>query len=76
MAFFETDLVNKANSRPYLSQSYAKFISKAPLNLSLINSCSSQEIAQLLSKLYPQFATSKELKIKENSKNLQNSARI
>jgi predicted dienelactone hydrolase len=76
VAFFETHLVNKANYRPYLSESYAKFISKAPLNLSLINSSSSQEIAQLLSKLYPQFATSKELKIKENSKNLQKAARI
>lgn len=76
VAFFETHLVNKPNYRPYLSESYAKFISKAPLNLSLINSSNSEEIAQLLSKLYPQFATSKELKIKENSKNLQNTARI
>lgn len=76
VAFFETHLVNKPNYRPYLSESYAKFISKAPLNLSLINSSSSEEIRQLLSKLYPQFATSKELKIKENSKNLQNTARI
>ena len=76
VAFFETHLVNKPNYRPYLSESYAKFISKAPLNLSLINSSSSEEIAQLLSKLYRQFATSKELKIKENSKNLQNTARI
>lgn len=76
VAFFETHLVNKANYRPYLSESYAKFISKAPLNLSLINSSSSEEIAQLLSKLYPQFAISKELKIKENSKNLPKAARI
>ncbi len=76
VAFFETHLVNKANYRPYLSESYAKFISKAPLNLSLINSSSSEEIAQLLSKLYRQFPSSKELKIKENSKNLQNTARI
>ncbi|MGI2905887.1 alpha/beta hydrolase [Tolypothrix sp. VBCCA 56010] len=76
VAFFETHLLNKPNYRPYLSESYAKFISKAPLNLSLINSSSSEEIAQLLSKLYPQFATDKELKIKENSKNLQKAARI
>ncbi|GAX42675.1 hypothetical protein NIES4075_36780 [Tolypothrix sp. NIES-4075] len=76
VAFFETHLLNKPNYRPYLSESYAKFISKAPLNLSLINSSSSEEIAQLLSKLYPQFASSKELKIKENSKNLQKAARI
>lgn len=76
VAFFETHLVNKPNYRPYLSESYAKFISKAPLNLSLINSSSSEEIAQLLSKLYPQFATSKKLKIKENSKNLEKTARI
>jgi predicted dienelactone hydrolase len=64
VAFFETHLVSKENYRPYLSESYAKFISKAPLNLSLINSSSSEEIAQLLSKLYPQFAIPKELKIK------------
>ncbi|MGI8503780.1 MAG: alpha/beta hydrolase [Hassallia sp.] len=76
VAFFETHLVNKPNYRPYLSESYAKFISKAPLNLSLINSSSSEEIAQLLSKLYPQFATSKELKSKENSKKLQKPAAI
>ena len=76
VAFFETHLVNKPNYRPYLSESYAKFISKAPLNLSLINSSSSEEIAQLLSKLFPQFAISKELKIKENSKNLQKPAII
>ncbi|MCV3213177.1 alpha/beta hydrolase [Plectonema radiosum NIES-515] len=76
VAFFETHLVNKPNYRPYLSESYARFISKAPLNLSLINSSSSEEIAQLLSKLYPQFATSNKLKIKENSKNLEKTARI
>lgn len=38
LAFFETHLTNRQEYRPYLSASYANFISQSPLNLSLVQS--------------------------------------
>jgi predicted dienelactone hydrolase len=55
LAFFETNLRNQQDKRPYLSDSYAKFISKAPLNLTVVNSGATQQITQLLTQIYPNY---------------------
>jgi predicted dienelactone hydrolase len=52
VAFFKTHLCNQQEYRPYLSASYAQFISQAPLNLSLVDSGSKEEISQLLNSIY------------------------
>lgn len=45
--FFKVYLVNQAEYRPYLSNSYVKFIGASPFNLSLVQSLSDTTIAQL-----------------------------
>ncbi len=47
LAFFQTHLKNQQQYRPYLSAAYAKFISQAPLNLSLIKSFTAEQLAQI-----------------------------
>lgn len=48
LAFFQTYLRNRQEYRPYLSAAYAKSISQAPLNLSLIQSFTAEQLAQIL----------------------------
>ncbi|MCF4970064.1 alpha/beta hydrolase [Nostoc sp. CMAA1605] len=55
VAFFQTQLRNQSEYRPYLTASYAQSISQAPLNLSLVNSNSNEAITQLLDKLYQNY---------------------
>ncbi|MBW4642815.1 MAG: alpha/beta hydrolase [Goleter apudmare HA4340-LM2] len=52
VAFFQTHIRNQSEYRPYLSASYAQFISQAPLNLSVVNSGSGEAIAQLINRVY------------------------
>ncbi|QSJ20509.1 alpha/beta hydrolase [Nostoc sp. UHCC 0702] len=52
VAFFKTYLSNQQEYRPYLTASYAQFISQAPLNLSLVDSNSGEVISQLLNTVY------------------------
>jgi predicted dienelactone hydrolase len=52
VAFFQTHLRQQQNYRPYLTASYAKSISQAPLNLNLVSSSSSEPITQLLDRVY------------------------
>lgn len=54
LAFFQTHLLNQQQYRPYLSASYGKFISQAPLNLSLVQSFTAEQFAQIFSGTYPQ----------------------
>ena len=49
VAFLETHLLNRPEYRSYLQPSYAKFISKEPLNLSLLQSLSVAEFNQIWS---------------------------
>ena len=59
LAFFQTHLIDQQQYRPYLSASYAKFISQAPLNLSLVQSFTAEQFTQIFNRTYPQPATSK-----------------
>lgn len=52
VAFFQTHLGDYQEYKSYLTPFYAQFISKAPLNLSLINSSSKEVISQLLNQVY------------------------
>ncbi len=47
LAFFQTYLTNRQEYRPYLSASYATFISQPPLNLSLVQSFTAEQLAQI-----------------------------
>jgi predicted dienelactone hydrolase len=47
VAFFQTYLSNQQKYRPYLSASYAQFITQEPLNLSLIKSFSEEQLTQI-----------------------------
>jgi len=58
LVFFQTHLINQQQYRPYLSASYAKFISQAPLNLSLVQSFTAEQFAQIFNGTYPQSGTS------------------
>ncbi|MBW4503965.1 MAG: alpha/beta hydrolase [Scytonema hyalinum WJT4-NPBG1] len=59
LVFFQTHLIDQQQYRPYLSASYAKFISQAPLNLSLVQSFTAEQFAQIFNGTYPQSGTSK-----------------
>jgi predicted dienelactone hydrolase len=48
VAFFETHVLNNAAYQDYLQPSYAQHITQAPLNLSLLNSLSIDQLAQVL----------------------------
>ncbi|MEH2371530.1 alpha/beta hydrolase [Nostoc sp.] len=47
VAFLETHLLNRPEYRSYLQPSYAQFISKEPLNLSLLQSLSADQFNQI-----------------------------
>ncbi len=46
LAFFETYIANQPNYRPYLSASYAQFISQDPLRLSLVRSLNADQLTK------------------------------
>ncbi|MBD2440315.1 alpha/beta hydrolase [Nostoc sp. FACHB-110] len=46
VAFLESNLLNKPEYRAYLQPAYAQYISQTPLNLSLINSLTTDQLAQ------------------------------
>ncbi|MBH8563856.1 alpha/beta hydrolase [Nostoc sp. CENA67] len=48
VAFLETHLLNRSEYRSYLQPSYAQFLSQAPLNLSLLNSLSAEQLTQAI----------------------------
>jgi predicted dienelactone hydrolase len=48
LAFLETHLLNRQEYRSYLQPSYAQYISKQPLNVSLINSLTTDQLTQAL----------------------------
>lgn len=50
VAFFKTHIANQPESHSYLSASYAKFVSLAPLKLSLVQSFTAAKLAQVLNK--------------------------
>ncbi len=50
VAFMETHLANRSEYRSYLTPAYAKFISQAPLNLSLIQSLTPEQLQQIASR--------------------------
>lgn len=58
LAFFQTYLSNRQEYRPYLSASYAKFISQAPLNLDLVQSFTLEQLGQIFNRKSPPSATS------------------
>ncbi|MEH1938234.1 MAG: alpha/beta hydrolase [Nostoc sp.] len=54
VAFLETHLLKRPEYRSYLQPSYAKFISKEPLNLSLLQSLSADQFNQIWNGSIPQ----------------------
>ncbi|MFH7028498.1 MAG: alpha/beta hydrolase [Heteroscytonema crispum UTEX LB 1556] len=58
LAFLQTHLLNRAEYRPYLQPSYAKYISQAPLNLSLLQSLTPEQFTQAANGSTPQSAKS------------------
>jgi hypothetical protein len=52
----ETHLLNRPEYRSYLQPSYATFISKEPLNLSILQSLSVAQFNQIWSASIPQSA--------------------
>ncbi|MEH2458159.1 alpha/beta hydrolase [Nostoc sp.] len=54
VAFLETHLLNRPEYRSYLQPSYAIFISKEPLNLSLLQSLSADQFNQIWNGAIPQ----------------------
>lgn len=51
VAFLQTHLANRPEYRFYLSASYAKFISQAPLNLNLVRSFSAEKLTQAVEQI-------------------------
>jgi predicted dienelactone hydrolase len=56
VAFMETHLLNRPEYRSYLQPSYASFISKEPLNLSILQSLSVEQFNQIWKGSIPQSA--------------------
>ncbi|MFK0730638.1 MAG: alpha/beta hydrolase [Gloeotrichia echinulata GP01] len=56
VAFLQTHLLNRPEYRPYLQPSYAKYISQEPLNLSLLQSLTPDQLTQVLNGSTPQSA--------------------
>ncbi|MEA5514294.1 alpha/beta hydrolase [Nodularia sp. UHCC 0506] len=50
VAFWQTHLLNRPEYSPYLQPSYAQYLSQSPLNLSLLNSFSTDKLNQALKK--------------------------
>lgn len=48
IAFFQTHLAQQPEYQPYLSSSYAQFISREPLNLSLVDALAVGSLPELL----------------------------
>ncbi|MEA5504855.1 alpha/beta hydrolase [Halotia wernerae UHCC 0503] len=48
VAFLESHLLNKPEYRSYLQPSYAQYLSQAPLNLSLLQSLTSEHLTQIV----------------------------
>jgi len=48
VAFLESNLLNNAEYRAYLQPSYAQYISQTPLNVSLLNSLTTEQFMQAL----------------------------
>ncbi|MBU7582078.1 MAG: alpha/beta hydrolase [Nostoc sp. TH1S01] len=48
VAFMETNLLNNSEYSPYLQPSYTQYISQAPLNITLLSSLSTEQLAQAL----------------------------
>ena len=46
LAFFQTYIANQRNYQPYLSASYAQFISQDPLRLSLVRSLNAEQLTK------------------------------
>ncbi|MBD2356338.1 alpha/beta hydrolase [Tolypothrix sp. FACHB-123] len=57
LAFLQTHLLNRSESRSYLQPAYAQYISQSPLNLSLIQSLTPEQLKQALNGLNPQPTT-------------------
>jgi predicted dienelactone hydrolase len=56
VAFLETHLLNRSEYRSYLQPSYAQYISKAPLNLSILQSLTTAQFNQVWDGSIPQAA--------------------
>ncbi|MDZ7956616.1 MAG: alpha/beta hydrolase [Aulosira sp. DedQUE10] len=54
LAFLETHLLNRPEYRSYLQPSYAQYISQAPLNLSILQSLTTEQLKQAVNGLDPQ----------------------
>jgi predicted dienelactone hydrolase len=55
LAFWQTHLMNRQEHAFYLQPSYAQYLSRYPLNLSLLNSSSAHPLSQVLPESNPQF---------------------
>lgn len=47
VAFFQTHLLNQQQYSPYLSAAYARYITRAPLNIDLVQSLTSQQLEKI-----------------------------
>lgn len=47
VAFLQTHLLNRPEYRPYLQPAYTQFISQPPLNLSILQSFSAEQLTQV-----------------------------
>ncbi|MDZ8050322.1 MAG: alpha/beta hydrolase [Aulosira sp. ZfuVER01] len=54
LAFLDTHLLNRSEYRSYLQPAYAQYISQAPLNLSVLQSLTTEQLKQALNGLDPQ----------------------
>lgn len=55
LAFWQTHLVNRPEYASYLRPSYAQYLSRYPLNLSLLNSSSADPLSQALQEFTPRL---------------------
>lgn len=54
LAFLETHLLNRPEYRSYLQPAYAQYIGQAPLNLSILQSLTTEQLKQAVNGLNPQ----------------------
>ncbi|NJL65558.1 MAG: hypothetical protein HC903_31975 [Methylacidiphilales bacterium] len=50
VAFFQTHLLNQQQYQPYLSAAYSQYISQKPLDLSFVQSLTTEELQKLIDK--------------------------
>ncbi|CEJ46408.1 Uncharacterized protein apha_02480 [Umezakia ovalisporum] len=55
LAFWQTHLLNRPEYAPYLQPSYTQYLTQAPLNVSLLQSYSTEQLHQLLQQINPQI---------------------